>query len=179
MEHFRIDGTHSNAYAVWKSMSSPEHPSAEEQKPGRAAGCNCSCWIHHDGSRLRIARFSSTSHCPGGTFRTIRIGMVDLWVRPHSALDDLEIGFRDTPSYLEIQIVIPSEARNLQLLLKAPKPILGARSGRSESAMWLRMASQQSVQAQSARAKSIYPRRTSTRVSFTRNLSPRAAPCSP
>jgi len=38
VEHFRIDGTHSNAYAVWKSMGSPEHPSAEEQKHLEEAG---------------------------------------------------------------------------------------------------------------------------------------------
>jgi len=32
LEHFRIDSTHSNAFAVWKEMGSPAAPSAEEYR---------------------------------------------------------------------------------------------------------------------------------------------------
>jgi len=28
--HYRIDGTHSNAYTVWKAMGSPQHPTTQE-----------------------------------------------------------------------------------------------------------------------------------------------------
>jgi len=38
LEHFRVDGTHSNAYAQWKEMGSPERPSAEQQKRLEDAG---------------------------------------------------------------------------------------------------------------------------------------------
>ena len=30
VEHFRMDGTHSNAYSTWIRLGSPQHPSAEE-----------------------------------------------------------------------------------------------------------------------------------------------------
>jgi xylan 1,4-beta-xylosidase len=35
---YRIDGTHSNAYAAWKALGSPQHPSASEQTALEAAG---------------------------------------------------------------------------------------------------------------------------------------------
>lgn len=38
LEHFRIDGTHSNAYGVWKKMGSPQSPSAEEYQQLERAG---------------------------------------------------------------------------------------------------------------------------------------------
>jgi xylan 1,4-beta-xylosidase len=38
LEHFRIDGTHSNAFAEWKNMSSPSHPTPNEQRRLEDAG---------------------------------------------------------------------------------------------------------------------------------------------
>jgi xylan 1,4-beta-xylosidase len=38
MRHYRIDQDHSNAYSVWKSIGSPQHPSAEEYAKLEAAG---------------------------------------------------------------------------------------------------------------------------------------------
>ena len=30
VEHFRVDGNHSNAFAAWKTMGSPQTPSADQ-----------------------------------------------------------------------------------------------------------------------------------------------------
>jgi xylan 1,4-beta-xylosidase len=38
VEHFRIDGDHSNAYAVWQQMASPQRPTPEQQTKLEAAG---------------------------------------------------------------------------------------------------------------------------------------------
>ena len=38
VRHFRIDQEHSNAYAAWKRMGSPQSPSAEQQAALEAAG---------------------------------------------------------------------------------------------------------------------------------------------
>jgi len=38
IEHLRVDGTHSNAYAEWKNIGSPSHPSAEQQRRLEDAG---------------------------------------------------------------------------------------------------------------------------------------------
>jgi xylan 1,4-beta-xylosidase len=38
LEHFRIDDTHSNAFTVWKTMRSPQSPTAEQYAQLRAAG---------------------------------------------------------------------------------------------------------------------------------------------
>jgi xylan 1,4-beta-xylosidase len=38
LEHFRIDGTHSNAFTEWKNLNSPPHPTSEEQKRLESAG---------------------------------------------------------------------------------------------------------------------------------------------
>jgi xylan 1,4-beta-xylosidase len=38
VRHYRIDGTHSNAYALWKSMGSPQAPSADQYRALEAAG---------------------------------------------------------------------------------------------------------------------------------------------
>jgi xylan 1,4-beta-xylosidase len=38
MEHFRIDGSHSNAYAAWKEMGSPQNPSPEQYNRLESAG---------------------------------------------------------------------------------------------------------------------------------------------
>jgi xylan 1,4-beta-xylosidase len=37
VEHYRIDDTHSNAYTVWKSMGSPQQPTAEQYAQLRGA----------------------------------------------------------------------------------------------------------------------------------------------
>jgi xylan 1,4-beta-xylosidase len=38
VRHYRIDGSHSNAFAAWKEMGSPEQPSAEQYRRLEAAG---------------------------------------------------------------------------------------------------------------------------------------------
>lgn len=38
MKHYRIDAEHSNAYAKWKSMGSPQHPTDEQQRQLEASG---------------------------------------------------------------------------------------------------------------------------------------------
>jgi xylan 1,4-beta-xylosidase len=38
LEHYRLDDTHSNAYTVWKSMGSPQHPTAAQYATLQAAG---------------------------------------------------------------------------------------------------------------------------------------------
>jgi len=38
VEHFRIDGTHSNAYGEWKKLDSPLHPDADQQRQLEDAG---------------------------------------------------------------------------------------------------------------------------------------------
>ncbi|MBV9938701.1 MAG: beta-xylosidase [Acidobacteriaceae bacterium] len=38
LHHYRIDGTHSNAYTAWKQIGSPEHPSPEDYAKLEAAG---------------------------------------------------------------------------------------------------------------------------------------------
>jgi xylan 1,4-beta-xylosidase len=38
VEEFRMDGSHSNAYAVWQKMGSPEQPTDEQQRQLESAG---------------------------------------------------------------------------------------------------------------------------------------------
>jgi len=38
VRHYRIDSHHSNAYAVWKEMGSPQNPSPEQYARLEAAG---------------------------------------------------------------------------------------------------------------------------------------------
>jgi xylan 1,4-beta-xylosidase len=38
LEHYRIDDTHSNSYTVWKSMGSPQTPTAEQYARLKEAG---------------------------------------------------------------------------------------------------------------------------------------------
>ena len=38
VEQYRIDGTHSNAYTVWKAMGSPQSPTAEQVAALKGAG---------------------------------------------------------------------------------------------------------------------------------------------
>jgi xylan 1,4-beta-xylosidase len=38
LQHFRIDDTHSNAYAVWQHMGSPQHPTSQQYAELQSAG---------------------------------------------------------------------------------------------------------------------------------------------
>ncbi len=38
LQHYRIDDTHSNAYTVWKSMGSPQHPTAPQYAQLQSSG---------------------------------------------------------------------------------------------------------------------------------------------
>jgi xylan 1,4-beta-xylosidase len=38
VQHYRIDGTHSNSYTVWKKMGSPQSPTADQYAELRDAG---------------------------------------------------------------------------------------------------------------------------------------------
>lgn len=38
LQHYRIDDTHSNAYAVWKAMGSPQHPTTEQYAQLKSSG---------------------------------------------------------------------------------------------------------------------------------------------
>lgn len=38
LEYYRIDDTHSNSYAAWKAMGSPQHPTAAQYRELKAAG---------------------------------------------------------------------------------------------------------------------------------------------
>jgi len=38
LQHYRIDDTHSNAYAAWQAMGSPQSPTAEQYAQLQAAG---------------------------------------------------------------------------------------------------------------------------------------------
>ena len=38
LEHFRVDGSHSNSFAEWKNMNSPSNPSLDQQKRLEDAG---------------------------------------------------------------------------------------------------------------------------------------------
>jgi xylan 1,4-beta-xylosidase len=38
LQHFRVDSEHSNPYAVWKAMGSPQPPTADQYKQLESAG---------------------------------------------------------------------------------------------------------------------------------------------
>ena len=38
LEHYRIDDTHSNAYALWQKIGSPQHPTSQQYAELKAAG---------------------------------------------------------------------------------------------------------------------------------------------
>jgi len=58
MEHFRIDETHSNAYTVWKAISAPQSPTAEQYGRLREAGqlelLRSPQWLDVDGGKVTI-----------------------------------------------------------------------------------------------------------------------------
>jgi hypothetical protein len=67
VEHYRIDGTHSNAYTVWQQMGSPQQPTTEMYKKLKADEglqmLSSPKWLdardgsplHHDASAKRFA----------------------------------------------------------------------------------------------------------------------------
>jgi len=58
LEHFRIDSTHSNAYAAWKQMGSPQSPSATQFQQLQAAGqlqlLSSPTWISEDNGSVHL-----------------------------------------------------------------------------------------------------------------------------
>jgi xylan 1,4-beta-xylosidase len=58
LEEYRIDGTHSNAYAVWKQMGSPQEPIADQISQLKLAGqlqlVGSPEWVTVDGGRVEI-----------------------------------------------------------------------------------------------------------------------------
>jgi xylan 1,4-beta-xylosidase len=59
LEQFRIDDTHSNAYTVWKAMSSPQSPTPEQYAQLKAAGqlqlFDSPQWLNVSGGKVTIA----------------------------------------------------------------------------------------------------------------------------
>ena len=59
LEHYRIDDTHSNAYAVWKAMGSPQPPTPEQYAHLKAAGqlelLTSPEWLDVSGGKVAIA----------------------------------------------------------------------------------------------------------------------------
>ncbi|MFN7918981.1 MAG: beta-xylosidase [Bryobacteraceae bacterium] len=58
VEHFRMDGQHSNAYRVWKEMGSPQSPTAEQYKKleesGRLEMLDSPAWKTTDGGVAKL-----------------------------------------------------------------------------------------------------------------------------
>jgi xylan 1,4-beta-xylosidase len=58
VQHFRVDHTHSNAYAEWQGMGSPPHPSADQRKRLEDAGqlqeISSPQWVAVKEGRLRL-----------------------------------------------------------------------------------------------------------------------------
>jgi len=57
--HYRIDGSHSNAYTVWKEMGSPQNPSASQYAQLEAAGrlelLSSPEWLRNENGKVRIS----------------------------------------------------------------------------------------------------------------------------
>jgi len=58
LEHFRVDADHSNAFAVWRSLGSPESLSPEQreqlQKSGQLQLLASPDWVSIESGRLAI-----------------------------------------------------------------------------------------------------------------------------
>lgn len=58
LEHYRIDDTHSNAYAVWKAMGSPQSPTPQQYAQLKAAGqlqlFTSPVWLDVDDGKVAI-----------------------------------------------------------------------------------------------------------------------------
>lgn len=59
MTHYRIDGKHSNAFAVWKAMGSPAAPTAEQQRQLEDAGqlqtTGSPEWLWNDSGKVAMS----------------------------------------------------------------------------------------------------------------------------
>jgi xylan 1,4-beta-xylosidase len=59
LEHYRIDETHSNAFAAWKKMGSPQAPTAEQYEELKAAGqlqlLSSPEWLAVTGGKVNLA----------------------------------------------------------------------------------------------------------------------------
>jgi xylan 1,4-beta-xylosidase len=59
MQHYRIDSSHSNSYTAWKSMNSPQQPTADQYQQLEAAGqlqmLGSPAWIHVDEGTVKLA----------------------------------------------------------------------------------------------------------------------------
>ena len=59
LEHFRIDDSHSNAYTVWQSMGSPQHPTPEQYAALQSAGqlqlLTSPTWLNVDHGQITIS----------------------------------------------------------------------------------------------------------------------------
>jgi xylan 1,4-beta-xylosidase len=58
LEHYRIDETHSNSYAAWKNMGSPQSPTPEQYAQLKAAGqlqlLNSPEWLDVTGGKVNL-----------------------------------------------------------------------------------------------------------------------------
>jgi len=58
MKHYRIDANHSNAFSAWKSMGSPQEPTAEQQRQLEAAGqlqlLDSPNWLWNDSGNVSV-----------------------------------------------------------------------------------------------------------------------------
>jgi xylan 1,4-beta-xylosidase len=59
LEHYRIDGTHSNSYSAWKSMGSPQTPTPEQYAQLKEAGklelLNSPQWLEVSAGKVTIS----------------------------------------------------------------------------------------------------------------------------
>jgi xylan 1,4-beta-xylosidase len=58
LEHFRVDGDHSNAFAVWKAMGSPQSLSPEQSQRLQSAGelqlLNSPAWVTSENGAIHL-----------------------------------------------------------------------------------------------------------------------------
>jgi xylan 1,4-beta-xylosidase len=58
MRHYRIDQDHSNAYAAWKQMGSPQNPTPEQYTRLESAGqlqlLGSPSWINNDAGKVNL-----------------------------------------------------------------------------------------------------------------------------
>jgi xylan 1,4-beta-xylosidase len=73
LEHFRIESNHSNAYAAWQKMGSPQSPSIDQFRALESAGqlqlLDSPAWIHIDHGTTHV-QFS----LPRQALSLIRLG---------------------------------------------------------------------------------------------------------
>jgi len=59
LQHFRVDSEHSNPYAVWKAMGSPQPPTADQYKELESAGqlqlLTSPRWTHMEHGTVRLS----------------------------------------------------------------------------------------------------------------------------